>query len=45
MTNVALGAMKYYHFGSGNVDGVPSIVSRTWSTGEDGSRSIFSRRS
>src|SRR5947199_7019048 len=36
MTDVALGGMKYYHFGSGNVDGVPAIVSRTGYTGEDG---------
>jgi len=36
MTDVALGAMKYYHFGTGNVDGVPAIVSRTGYTGEDG---------
>ncbi|HEX3578171.1 MAG TPA: glycine cleavage system aminomethyltransferase GcvT [Thermoanaerobaculia bacterium] len=36
MTDVALGTMKYYHFGSGNVDGVPAIVSRTGYTGEDG---------
>ena len=36
MTDVALGSMKYYHFGTGNVDGVPAIVSRTGYTGEDG---------
>jgi aminomethyltransferase len=36
MTDVALGGMKYYHFGAGNVDGVPAIVSRTGYTGEDG---------
>jgi aminomethyltransferase len=35
-TDVALGGMKYYHFGTGNVDGVPAIVSRTGYTGEDG---------
>ncbi|MGA8809404.1 MAG: glycine cleavage system aminomethyltransferase GcvT [Thermoanaerobaculia bacterium] len=36
MTDVPLGAMKYYHFGTGSVDGVPAIVSRTGYTGEDG---------
>jgi aminomethyltransferase len=36
MTDVALAPMKYYRFGSGNVDGVPAIVSRTGYTGEDG---------
>ena len=36
MTDVALAAMKYYHFGIGKVDGVPAIVSRTGYTGEDG---------
>ncbi|HEV7428106.1 MAG TPA: glycine cleavage system aminomethyltransferase GcvT [Thermoanaerobaculia bacterium] len=36
MTDVALASMKYYHFGTGNVDGVPAIVSRTGYTGEDG---------
>ncbi len=36
MTDVTLGAMKYYHFGTGSVDGVPAIVSRTGYTGEDG---------
>ncbi|HUP61540.1 MAG TPA: glycine cleavage system aminomethyltransferase GcvT [Thermoanaerobaculia bacterium] len=36
MTGVALAGMKYYRFGRGNVDGAPSIVSRTGYTGEDG---------
>jgi aminomethyltransferase len=36
LTDVALGGMKYYHFGTGNVDGIPAIVSRTGYTGEDG---------
>lgn len=36
MTDVALAPMKYYRFGTGTVDGVPAIVSRTGYTGEDG---------
>jgi len=36
LTNVALDSLKYYHFAEGTVDGVPSIVSRTGYTGEDG---------
>ncbi len=36
LTDVALEAMKYYHFGTGRVVGVPAIVSRTGYTGEDG---------
>jgi len=36
LTDVALENMKYYHFGTGRVVGVPSIVSRTGYTGEDG---------
>jgi aminomethyltransferase len=36
MTDVALGSMKYYHFATGSVDGIPAIVSRTGYTGEDG---------
>ncbi len=36
MTDVDLAPMKYYRFGSGKVDGVPAIVSRTGYTGEDG---------
>ncbi|MEA2339801.1 MAG: aminomethyltransferase, partial [Thermoanaerobaculia bacterium] len=36
MTDVALNSMKYYHFGTGSVDGIPAIVSRTGYTGEDG---------
>lgn len=36
MTDVQLGPMKYYRFGTGKVDGVPAIVSRTGYTGEDG---------
>src|SRR5258708_37445901 len=36
MTDVDLAPMKYYRFGTGNVDGIPAIVSRTGYTGEDG---------
>jgi aminomethyltransferase len=36
LTVVPLNEIKYYHFREGAVDGVPSIVSRTGYTGEDG---------
>jgi aminomethyltransferase len=36
LTDVPLAEIKYYHFREGTVDGVPSIVSRTGYTGEDG---------
>ena len=36
MTDTDLGAIKYYHFTIGHVDGVESIISRTGYTGEDG---------
>src|SRR3954469_24870019 len=36
LTNVALDSLTYYRFTEGTVDGVPSIVSRTGYTGEDG---------
>lgn len=36
MTDVPLAQMKYYRFGTGKVDGVDAIVSRTGYTGEDG---------
>ncbi len=36
LTDVPLEKMKYYHFGTGRVVDVPSIVSRTGYTGEDG---------
>lgn len=36
LTTVPLGEIKYYHFTEDKVDGVPSIVSRTGYTGEDG---------
>ena len=36
MTETPLGEIKYYHFREGKVDDVPSIISRTGYTGEDG---------
>ena len=36
LTAVPLSEIKYYHFREGAVDAVPSIVSRTGYTGEDG---------
>lgn len=36
LTGVPLSEIKYYHFTTGKVDGVDSIISRTGYTGEDG---------
>jgi aminomethyltransferase len=36
LTDTGLADIKYYHFREGVVDGVPSIISRTGYTGEDG---------
>ncbi len=36
LTETDLSAIKYYHFMTGEVDGVDSIISRTGYTGEDG---------
>ena len=36
LTETKLGEIKYYHFTTGEVDGVSSIISRTGYTGEDG---------
>lgn len=36
LTDTDLSAIKYYHFTTGEVDGVSSIISRTGYTGEDG---------
>ncbi len=36
LTEIPLADIKYYHFTTGRVDGVDSIVSRTGYTGEDG---------
>src|SRR5947208_8739151 len=34
MTDINLASIKYYHFGTGSVDGVPAIVSRSGYTGK-----------
>lgn len=36
LTDTKLDEIKYYHFATGKVDGVDSIISRTGYTGEDG---------
>ena len=36
LTGTPLAQIKYYHFTRGEVDGIPSIISRTGYTGEDG---------
>jgi aminomethyltransferase len=36
LTETPLEEIKYYHFREGQVDGIPSIISRTGYTGEDG---------
>ncbi len=36
LTDTNLSEINYYHFTNGEVDGVPSIISRTGYTGEDG---------
>ncbi len=36
LTGTKLDEINYYHFKNGEVDGVPSIISRTGYTGEDG---------
>ncbi len=36
MTDTELSSIKYYHFTTGKVDGVDSIIARTGYTGEDG---------
>ena len=36
LTDINLDEIKYYHFTTGRVDGVESIISRTGYTGEDG---------
>lgn len=36
LTDTDLEPIKYYHFTTGEVDGVPAIISRTGYTGEDG---------
>jgi aminomethyltransferase len=36
LTSVPLSSIRYYHFGQGEVAGVPTLISRTGYTGEDG---------
>jgi aminomethyltransferase len=36
LTDAALADIAYYHFGTGSVNGVPAVISRTGYTGEDG---------
>lgn len=36
LTDADLDAIQYYHFGTGSVEGVPAVISRTGYTGEDG---------
>jgi aminomethyltransferase len=36
LTSVPLASIRYYHFGQGEVAGVPTLISRTGYTGEDG---------
>ncbi|HEX5437297.1 MAG TPA: glycine cleavage system aminomethyltransferase GcvT [Gemmatimonadaceae bacterium] len=41
LTDASLGAIGYYHFTQGHVAGVPSVISRTGYTGEDGFELYF----
>ncbi len=41
LTSVPLAGIAYYHFGEGEVAGVPALVSRTGYTGEDGFELYF----
>ena len=41
LVDVDLGAIKYYWFTKGRVDGVPAIIARTGYTGEDGCEVYF----
>ena len=41
LTDTDLSAIKYYHFAEGAVGGVPTIISRTGYTGEDGFELYF----
>ncbi len=44
LVEVDLGAIKYYWFTRGQVDGVPAIIARTGYTGEDGFEIYFDPR-
>jgi aminomethyltransferase len=41
LVDVDIGALKYYWFARGRVDGIPAIISRTGYTGEDGFELYF----
>ena len=41
LTETDLSAIKYYHFTEGHIGGMPSIISRTGYTGEDGFELYF----
>ncbi|HEY4956744.1 MAG TPA: glycine cleavage T C-terminal barrel domain-containing protein, partial [Caldimonas sp.] len=44
LTDVDLSAIKYYHFTEGQVAGMPTIISRTGYTGEDGFELYFDNK-
>src|SRR5690348_18248950 len=44
LTKTDLSAIKYYHFAEGEVSGMPSIISRTGYTGEDGFELYFDNK-
>ncbi|MBA3560713.1 MAG: glycine cleavage system aminomethyltransferase GcvT [Gemmatimonadaceae bacterium] len=44
LTKTDLGAIKYYYFAEGTVAGMPSVISRTGYTGEDGFELYFDPR-
>ncbi len=44
ITDTDLGGIKYYHFAEGSVAGLPTIISRTGYTGEDGFELYFDPR-
>jgi aminomethyltransferase len=44
MTKTDLSAIKYYHFTEGEVAGLPTIISRTGYTGEDGFELYFDNK-
>jgi aminomethyltransferase len=44
LTKTDLSAIKYYHFAEGEVAGMPSIISRTGYTGEDGFELYFDNK-
>jgi aminomethyltransferase len=44
LTKTDLGTIRYYHFVEGEVSGLPSIISRTGYTGEDGFELYFDKK-